>query len=152
MITEPYEKAFTAANLRKEQEFYESDLEFQLTLKTRKGERVETLVLTPTDNAANKYRALMESKPEVLSIGWTHRHYVRDDEYIPVGEDIEIFLKREIAKPIIRWKDGKQLGYEMLPNKYFYKYQPPIPTIKLLEEFWNLEKTAESMLARMEQK
>jgi len=29
----------------------------------------------------------------------THRLYVKDDEYIPHGEDIEAFLKREIAKP-----------------------------------------------------
>ena len=58
---------------------------------------------------------------------WTHRHYVKDDEYIPHGEDIEAFLKREIAKPIIRWKDSPQLGYEILPNKYFYRYRPPTP-------------------------
>ncbi|MGB3450523.1 MAG: hypothetical protein WBA58_08530 [Giesbergeria sp.] len=39
-----------------------------------------------------------------------------DDEYIPYGEDITAFLKREIAKPIIRWEDSPQLGYEILPN------------------------------------
>ena len=50
---------------------------------------------------------------------------MQDDEYIPHGEDIEAFLKREIAKPIIRWEDSPQLGYEILPNKYFYRYQPP---------------------------
>ena len=67
---------------------------------------------------------------------WTHRHYVKDDEYIPHGEDIEAFLKREIAKPIIRWEDSTQLGYEILPNKYFYRYQPPTPAKDLLAEFW----------------
>jgi type I restriction enzyme M protein len=44
-------------------------------------------------------------------VTWTHRHYVKDDEYIPFGEDIETFLKREIAKAIIRWADSAQLGY-----------------------------------------
>ena len=77
---------------------------------------------------------------------WTHRHYVKDDEYIPFGEDIETFLKREIAKPIIRWADSPQLGYEILPNKYFYRYQPPTPAKELLAEFWRLEKEAEKML------
>jgi type I restriction enzyme M protein len=43
IVTEPYEKAFTAANLKKEQEFYDSDLTFRITLKTAKGEKVDTL-------------------------------------------------------------------------------------------------------------
>ena len=52
---------------------------------------------------------------EVLSVQWTHRHYVKDDEYIPYGEDIAAFLAREIAKPIIRWEDSPQLGYGAIP-------------------------------------
>ena len=71
---------------------------------------------------------------------------MQDDEYIPHGEDIEAFLTREIAKPIIRWEDSPQLGYEILPNKYFYRYQPPPPAKELLAEFWRLEKEAERML------
>jgi DNA repair protein RadC len=62
----------------------------------------------------------------------------------PHGEDIEAFLKREIAKPIIRWQDSPQLGYEILPNKYFYRHQPPPPAKELLAEFWRLEKEAEN--------
>jgi len=53
---------------------------------------------------------------------------------------------REIAKPIIRWQDSPQLGYEILPNKYFYRYQPPTPAKELLKEFWRLEKEAETLL------
>jgi type I restriction enzyme M protein len=86
---------------------------------------------------------------ETLAVEWTHRHYVQDDEYIPHGEDIEAFLKREIAKPVIRWEETKKparLGYEILPNKYFYRYQPPTPAKDLLAEFWRLEKEAEKML------
>ena len=82
----------------------------------------------------------------VAQVEWTHRLYVRDDEYIPYGEDIEVFLKREIAKPIIRWADSPQLGYEILPNKYFYRYQPPRAAKELLAEFWKLEKEAEKLL------
>ena len=89
--------------------------------------------MKPKDNAAKKFRALMADDPEVLAVEWTHRHYVKDDEYIPHGEDIEAFLKREIAKPIIRWEDSPQLGYEILPNKYFYRYQPPTPAKDLLD-------------------
>jgi len=151
IITEPYEKAFTAASLKKEQEFYRSDLTFRIRVKRDKDEKTVTLALTPKDDTAKKFKALMEAKSEILSVEWTHRHYVQDDEYIPHSEDIEAFLIREIAKPIIRWedskKDGKEiLGYEILPNKYFYRYQPPTPAKELLKEFWRLEKEAEKML------
>jgi type I restriction enzyme M protein len=145
-ITEPYEKTFTAQNLAKEQEFHECDLTFRIRSKGDKGEKTETLELKAKDNATKKWKALMESKPEILSIEWTHRHYVQDDEYIPHGEDIEAFLKREIAKPIVRWEDNAHLGYEILPNKCFYKYQLPTPAKDLLEEFWQLERDAEKML------
>ena len=146
IITEPYEKAFAAANLKKEQEFYGSDLTFRVRLKMGKTEKTETLTLGPNDNAAKKFKTLMDDKPEVLSVEWTHRHYVKDDEYIPHGEDIEAFLKREIAKPIICWEDSPQLGYEILPNKYFYRYQPARPAKDLLAEFWKLEKEVEKTL------
>ena len=102
--------------------------------------------LKPADSAAKKFKAALGDRPEILSVEWTHRHYVQDDEYIPHGEDIAAFLKREIAKPIIRWEDSPQLGYEILPNKYFYRYQPPTPAKELLAEFWRLEKEAEKML------
>ena len=115
-------------------------------MKTEKGVKKKTLVLTSKDNAAKKFKSLMTDKPEIVSVEWTHRHYVQDDEYIPYGEDIEAFLKREIAKPIIRRQDRPQLGYEILPNKYFYRYQPPTPAKELLAEFWRLEKEAEKML------
>ena len=151
IVTEPYEKAFTAANLKKEQEFYASDLTFRIRVKAGEGEETKTLALKPADNAATKFKALMADRPEIVAVEWTHRHYVQDDEYIPYGEEIATFLEREIAKPIIRWeetkKDGKTiLGYEILPNKYFYRYQPPPPAADLLAEFWRLEREAEKML------
>jgi len=145
-VTEPYEKEFTAANLKKEQEFYDSELTFQVHLTIGGKEKTATLALGPKDNTAKNFKALMADKPEVLAVECTHRHYVKDDEYIPLGEDIEAFLKREIAKPIIRWADSPQLGYEILPNKYFYRYQPPPPADELLAEFWRLEKEAEALL------
>jgi type I restriction enzyme M protein len=145
-ITEPYEKALTAANLAKEQAFFDSDLIFRVRVVTGKKEKTVELALKPNDSAAKKLKAALGDRLEILSVQWTHRHYVQDDEYIPHGEDIATFLKREIAKPIIRWKDSAQLGYEILPTKYFYRYQPPTPAKDLLDEFWRLEKEAEKML------
>lgn len=145
-VTAPYEKVFTAANLKKEQEFYGSELTFRVRLKVGKIEKTETLTLRPKDDATKKFKALVDGGTEVLAVEWTHRHSVKDDEYIPHGEDIDAFLKREIAKPILRWEDSPQLGYEILPNKYFYRCQPPAPAKDLLAEFWRLEKEAEKML------
>jgi type I restriction enzyme M protein len=146
IVTEPYEKSFTAATVSKELEFHASDLVFRARVKKGGKESTVTFALTAKDNASKKFKAEFEDVQEILSVEWTHRHYVQDDEYIPHGEDIETFLKREIAKPIIRWEDSPQLGYEFLPNKYFYKYQAPTPAKQLLDEFWKLEKEAEKML------
>ena len=93
-----------------------------MRLKFANADKAVTLRLDPKDNTARKFKALTADKPEIVSVEWTHRHYVKDDEYIPHGEDIETFLKREIAKPIIRWQDSPQFGYEILLNKYFYRY------------------------------
>lgn len=146
VVTEPYEKAFTAANLAKEQKFHESDLSFRVRIKAEGEEKTVEFIITPEESAAKKLKSALGERPEILSVEWTHRHYVQDDEYIPYGEHIDAFLKREIAKPIIRWEDSPQLGYEILPNKYFYHYRPPAPAKELLGEFWRLEKEAEKML------
>lgn len=175
MVTERYEKAFTAQNIKKEQEFHDSDLEFSVRLIDPNSNRTETISFTlkPKDNFSKLHEKLVvkafEKEIEKLRMDlesdkqknglvqrfikslqteaqWTHRHYVEDDEYIPYGEDIETFLKREIAKPIVRWKDGPQLGYEILPNKYFYKYEPPALSEEVLRQFWKLEKDAEKIL------
>ena len=151
IITEPYEKAFTAANIAKQQAFHDSDLTFRVRVKADSKEKTVEFLLKPADSVAKEFKAALGDRPEILSVEWTHRHYIQDDEYIPYGEDIEAFLKREIAKPIIRWEDSPQLGYEILPNKYFYRYQPPTPAKDLLAQFWKLEKEAEEMLKGLAQ-
>ena len=180
MVTERYEKAFTAANINKEQAFYESDLTFRIALtEPEKGRKTSiSFTLKPGDSFARVYEKAVKKafKAEIdgitqeiidakaknkavkrflgslsTDVEWTHHHYVKDDEYIPLGEDIEAFLKREIAKPIIHWADSPQLGYEILPNKYFYRYQPPTPAKDLLADFWRLEKEAEKLLVGLAQ-
>src|SRR5262249_20800142 len=137
VITGPYEKAFTAANIAREQEFYASELCFTVRLTEPESGHVETVTLTfmpegifpqvfekavrevfaAEIEAQTKKLAAADKKKAVkrfldslrAEVEWTHRHYVKDDEYIPYGEDIESFLKREIGKPIIRWEDSPQL-------------------------------------------
>ncbi len=146
IITEAYTKAFTAANIKRELDFYASEMTFTVKLKVGKAEKTETINLLPKTNVAKIFNALMEGKPNVVSVQWTHRHYIKEDEYVPYGEDIEVFLKREIAQPIIRWQDSPQLGYEFLPNKYFFNYQRLDKSKNLLKQFWTLERDAEHLL------
>lgn len=151
-LTGPYDKAFTAANLKKELDFHDSEIIFRARVKIGGSEKTLALALKPGDNVSKKFKAAFDEADEIGTVEWTRRHYVQDDEYIPHGEDIEAFLKREIAKPIIRWEDSTQLGYEFLPNKYFYRYHPPTPAKDLLEEFWKLEKDAGKMLVGLADK
>ncbi len=149
IITEPYEKAFVPTNLAREQKFYDSDLTFRMIVESDSKEKTVEFILKPADSVAKKFKAALEDRPKILSVEWTHRHYVKDDEHIPHGEDITAFLKREIAKPIIRWEDSPQLGYKILPNKYFYIYQAPIPAKELLAELWKLEEEAKKILGAL---
>ena len=175
-ITEKYEKAFSPANIKKEQQFYDSNIDFNIELKYEDTVKKIEFTLSPEDSFTTVYKNLVKDKFKseigVLTDGlrtskeknkvirdfiksletdveFTHRHYVKDDEYIEFGEDIEEFLKREIRKEIISWEEYPQLGYEMLPNKYFYRYEAPKPAEEVLKKFWELEKKAENVLKGM---
>ena len=177
-LTERYERAFTAVNIKKEQQFYDSELQFEVAfrkhgeaagsicfklnsddnftrvfetvVKELFADEIETISRT-IDNARSRNNAIKDFIKDLQTeVSFTHRHYIKDDEYIPYGEDIEAFLAQEIEKPIIRWEDAPQLGYEILPNKYFYKYQPPILARELLKNFWDLEEKAEGIMAQLE--
>ena len=172
-VTEPYPKKFSAANVKKDQDFYASDLVFSIAATSDGVTHELDFTLKPDDSYAKAFEkhvraafaaeltTLIEGIEKVtdrnkiikrfikeldLAVTYTHRHYIADHEYIPFGEDIEEFLNREIAKQIIRREDAPQLGYEILPNKYFYRYEPPKAADAVLEVFWKLERDAEALL------
>ncbi len=176
-VNEPYEKDLTPANVKKEQDFYDSDICFDLTLSHDGLDISLKLNLQSDSSFTSIYHAelkkafkiqlaefLQDVEPRkkaqqekvffkligVIKADFHHRYYIQDNEYIPHGQDIQTFLEREIAKPIIRWEDSEQLGYEILPNKYFYRYQAPKPTAELLNDFWALEKTAVDLIKSLE--
>jgi len=166
VITEVFHKPLTATNVKKAQEFYTQELKFDIKAKAGGDTKQFDILLKADEAFFDKFEAAVRSvfskkdaeKKELkgfiknleIEAQYTHPHYVEDDEYIPHGEDIEAFLKREIAKPIIRWQDSPQLGYEILPNKYFYKYVEPESAEDLLKKFWKLEKDAEDVLNKLE--
>ena len=173
-INEPFSVQLNNSNVKKKFELY-GDFEMAVTIKVMDGisysasfkfdgeQSFETcikMVLAKTSenikNLSSKEFAIWLKTCEV-SATYNHRHYIEDSEYIPFEEDIDKYLEREIAKQIIRWdyaaKEGSNeiLGYEILPNKYFFKYTPPPASDVLLQEFWQLEKEAENILASIKQ-
>lgn len=82
-----------------------------------------------------------------------HRHYISDNEYIPFDRKqknkeayVNAFLAKEIDYEIISWEEYEELGYEILPNKYFYQYKKPEGSEVLIEQFWQLEEKANELL------
>lgn len=168
IITEPFPVQFKAANVKSKQDFYASDMTLHIRVTSPKSQEPHEfdLTLKHDDSFVKRYKAEIEQRfgKEMgkltaatldklkTEVSYTHRHYIKDDEYIPFDAEgqpdsyIPAFLEREIEKEIIRWQDRPQLGYEILPNKYFYRYTPPPAAEDLLKQFWALEKEAEGLL------
>lgn len=166
--TSKFEKALNSANFKVIQEYYREPLEFNVKGKGLNDKDFEiNLILNSQQSFLTEYKREIKElfKDEIkglkskelesllktfdATIEYKHPYFVDDTEYIPYGKDIEKFLNDEIQKEIIRYKDAEQLGYEILPNKYFYKYKAPESAEKLLKEFWELEKSAENTLISM---
>ncbi len=168
-VTEPFPVQFKVANARARQDFYETEIVFHVRVLSPVSRTVHEFDLAVAQDGSflEAYKAAVVARfPEELpprlttaildkletDVSYTHRYYVKDDEYIPFDaasdplEYIPEFLEREIERPIVRWRDRPQLGYEILPNKYFYRYTPPPATESLLAAFWSLEGEAEGLL------
>lgn len=67
---------------------------------------------------------------------------LRDTENVPLKEDIDEYLKREVL-PFApdAWIDESKtkVGYEIPFTRYFYKYTPPRPSKEILQEIIELE-------------
>lgn len=168
MITEPFPVQFKSTNVKSKQDFYASEMTLHIRVTSPKSQKTHAFDLTlgPEDGFTALYKAEITKRfgKEMgkitaatldkleTDVSYTHRHYIKDDEYIPFDAKgkpdtyIPAFLEREIEKPIIRWQDRSQLGYEILPNKYFYRYSPPPAADDLLKQFWKLEEEAEGLL------
>ncbi|RLD56792.1 MAG: SAM-dependent DNA methyltransferase [Bacteroidetes bacterium] len=165
-VTEPFDVQLNNGNAKKRLDLY-GDMTFFIVINgSRKLEiyydgskAFETLVAEKlkAEVAGMKDKALNEVKKwfkvQDKTADFYHRHYIVDNEYIPFDrteEDkeafIDAFLSKEIDYEIIRWEEYGQLGYEILPNKYFYKYREPTPSGELIKEFWQLENDAKKLL------
>ena len=129
--------------------------------ETLVAEKLKAEVKELKDKTLNEIKKWFKEQDKTAE--YNHRHYIVDNEYIPFDRTqecdkngklvaersrshINAFLAKEIDYEIISWKEYDQLGYEILPNKYFYKYQEPTPSDELIKEFWQLESDAEKLL------
>lgn len=73
-------------------------------------------------------------------------------EKIPLKEDIQTYYEREV-KPFVphSWinNDSKEIGYEVLFNKYFYTYTPPRDLEEIHAQLSALEKSTNSLLSEI---
>ena len=120
-LTEPYPKTFSAANMKKDQDFYASDLEFRVKAEHEGVEREIAFTLKLDDSFAKVYdaqlREAFSAELEELTadlekaidcnkvvkkfikeldceVEYTHRHYVADNEYIHRHREISRFPVR----------------------------------------------------------
>lgn len=77
---------------------------------------------------------------------------LRDNENIPLKEDIYNYFMREV-RPHVEdaWLaiDKTQIGYEVSFNKYFYKHTPLRSLDKVTKEILTLEKETEGLLKKI---
>ncbi len=174
MITEPFPTALNNKNVKDKTAFFGGEADFKVVLSNLpqlKGKVTLEFKNTIKHAFENQLReAIKKAAPELyehlinheipkwlkhltteqLQVEYTHRDYRTDNEYIPFGENIEAFLKKEIDKPIIQFDNTPPIGYEMLPNKYFFKYKAPDKAKDLLNSFWKLEERAQDIIKQLE--
>ncbi len=167
-ITEPFDVQLNNGNAKKKFDLY-GNMTFYITIQatepveieipydgtkafeTLVAEKLKTKVTELKDRTITDIKKWFKAQDKTAE--FNHRHYIVDNEYIPFDRTqkdkiayINAFLAKEIDYEIITWKEYDQLGYEILPNKYFYKYQEPTPSDELIKEFWKLESDAEKLL------
>ena len=164
-ISEDFTKQINNANMKKEFDLYGdftvnlkvNDLDFEIhyngetAFETVVANLLKEKITELKDEKLNDIKKWFKNQEKTAT--YHHRHYIVDNEYIPFDRTeidkeayINAFLAKEIDYQIIDWYEYNELGYEILPNKYFYKYQEPEPTNKLIGQFWELEKEATNLL------
>ncbi|WP_026778206.1 type I restriction-modification system subunit M [Polaribacter sp. Hel_I_88] len=167
-IDEPFTKQLNNSNIKKAFDFY-GDFTMNINLKnivlkikvdgkkafeTMVANQLKKNVAALKDKTVNELKAWFKHQEKDAT--FYHRHYVEDKEYIPYNLEaknkhnyINEVLAKEIDYKILSWNEYEQLGYEILPNKYFYKYKEPENSDVLIEQFWALEKEAEDLLTQI---
>ena len=79
---------------------------------------------------------------------------LRDYENVPLGEDVENYLKREVLPHVAdAWIDHTKtkIGYEIPFTRHFYVYKPPRPLAQIDAELKTLEAEIQVLLGEVTQ-
>ncbi|URN15038.1 MULTISPECIES: type I restriction-modification system subunit M [Streptomyces] len=77
---------------------------------------------------------------------------LRDYENVPLGEDVEEYLKREVVPHVPdAWIDHTKtkIGYEIPFTRHFYVYKPPRPLAEIDAELKSLEAEIQALLGEV---
>ncbi|WUT00372.1 type I restriction-modification system subunit M [Streptomyces sp. NBC_00708] len=77
---------------------------------------------------------------------------LRDYENVPIGEDVEEYLKREVHPHVPdAWIDHAKtkVGYEIPVTRHFYAYEPPRPLAEIDAELKALEAEIQALLGEV---
>ncbi|WJY38778.1 class I SAM-dependent DNA methyltransferase [Streptomyces sp. P9-2B-2] len=77
---------------------------------------------------------------------------LRDYENVPLGEDVEDYLKREVLPHVPdAWIDHTKtkVGYEVPFTRHFYVYKPPRPLAEIDAELKSLEAEIQALLGEV---
>ncbi|WNM35801.1 class I SAM-dependent DNA methyltransferase [Streptomyces sp. Li-HN-5-11] len=77
---------------------------------------------------------------------------LRDYENVPLGEDVEEYLKREVLPHVPdAWIDHTKtkIGYEIPVTRHFYVYKPPRPLAEIDAELKSLEAEIQGLLGEV---
>ncbi|MFI2672028.1 N-6 DNA methylase [Streptomyces albidoflavus] len=77
---------------------------------------------------------------------------LRDYENVPLGEDVEDYLKREVLPHVPdAWIDHTKtkIGYEIPFTRHFYVYKPPRPLAEIDAELKSLEAEIQGLLGEV---
>ncbi|MET7934540.1 class I SAM-dependent DNA methyltransferase [Streptomyces sp. NPDC005322] len=77
---------------------------------------------------------------------------MRDYENVPLGEDVEDYLKREVLPHVPdAWIDHTKtkIGYEIPFTRHFYVYKPPRPLAEIDAELKSLEAEIQALLGEV---
>ncbi|WP_392960758.1 N-6 DNA methylase [Streptomyces sp. LN245] len=80
---------------------------------------------------------------------------LRDYENVPLGEDVEEYLKREVHPYVPdAWIDDSKtkIGYEIPVTRHFYVYEPPRPLAEIDAELKALEAEIQTLLSEVTNK
>lgn len=77
----------------------------------------------------------------------TQEKKTKDEEYVPLKQDITAYLKKEVEKPYKILK--QEIGYEINFTQYFYKYRPLRSTDEIANEIGEMEKESQKLMKEL---